>query len=668
MKKTILSFIVLLLSFISTAQCVRLYVNEHLLGSPICRLTNGDYIEICEDENEVHGCPYDFYVYNKGWSNGNLTYELSLDKGRLATHYLTLMVNTQTQRFGFIQQGQTAMYSYYTEGEMDKKRSQQANEQSLANQRYAKQVKTEDDYTKIAINNALDNKEYFKGFQLYNNLHEKDAELLNKINIGWLPEKERLDKIYASYTKEYDLLKNEYYTSEKDFYIKYQSSIKSKDVTINGEEGYRKRILNTLDTTTKKFREKFINEHGYLYTKKENKHLISTVGIDANYNANYINNSCSNIIIDCKFDTLANTYYSTINYCRNDKMIFSGPILNTTTFNVKYFLLELPSDINNLYGNEKNDSFNNLLNTIYPKKIIWLNTQENISLANLQHVEEPPEGKKNQQYESLNSEFEFFNAYFNKFVSPEIKSYSVNFYNPSILYMVKKMYPEADKLVFAFGDYRSIDTLGIHFSSGGERSSILTLTKGLLEIKDDKLLIYDKSGNYSEIFVNTVPGSLINIKDIKIENLNLDSSFLFLKNYTYSGVYLNVHQYPLNYELLKLGYEDIYEKKQKYLAHFYINNNVCIKNIYLHKARVFADMEAIPFYFYRNENFVGEADRLEAKYMSSLRKYVSNYTNYLVHKQNGDESKATKYLIKANKYLDVFIDMYMSPIKNLIKD
>lgn len=101
-----------------TAQCVKLYVKEHLSGSPICQLSEGDYIEICEDDNEVNGCPRDFYVYDKGSSNGNFTYELSLDKG-WSTHYMTLMVNTTTKRFGFILQGQSAMYSYYTEAESE---------------------------------------------------------------------------------------------------------------------------------------------------------------------------------------------------------------------------------------------------------------------------------------------------------------------------------------------------------------------------------------------------------------------------------------------------------------------------------------------------------------------------------------------------------------------
>ena len=96
--------------------CVKIYINEHLSGSPICYLSEGDYIELCLHDKEVNGCPRDLYIYDMGYSSGSQTYELSLDKGWTA-HYMTFMVNTTTKRCGFILQGQTAVYSYYTENE-----------------------------------------------------------------------------------------------------------------------------------------------------------------------------------------------------------------------------------------------------------------------------------------------------------------------------------------------------------------------------------------------------------------------------------------------------------------------------------------------------------------------------------------------------------------------
>lgn len=125
--KTILIVATLFLFGQANAQCVRLFVKEHLSGSPICNLSSGDWIEICEQSNEVNGCPRNFYIFNKGSSSGSLTYELSLDRG-WSTHYMTLMVNPSTKRFGFILQGQTAMYSYYTKNDMENKTSDSNNE------------------------------------------------------------------------------------------------------------------------------------------------------------------------------------------------------------------------------------------------------------------------------------------------------------------------------------------------------------------------------------------------------------------------------------------------------------------------------------------------------------------------------------------------------------
>ena len=187
------------------AQCVKLYVKEHLSGSQICLLGEGDIIEICEDFNEVHGCPREFYIYNKGFSSGSLTYELSLDKG-WATHYMTLMVNPTTKRFGFILQGQSATYSYYTESEMESIQARQLENDRIMNQKRAEQAKINDEKTKLDINSALQQKEYFKALQLFNLLNYKDDNLLIKINEGWLPEKERYNKIYQEYIAQFKLV------------------------------------------------------------------------------------------------------------------------------------------------------------------------------------------------------------------------------------------------------------------------------------------------------------------------------------------------------------------------------------------------------------------------------------------------------------------------------
>ncbi|MFN5887262.1 MAG: hypothetical protein ACK438_04770, partial [Flavobacteriales bacterium] len=292
-----------------TAQCVKLYVKAHLSGSPICLLSEGDYIEICEDNNEVNGCPRDFYIYDKGSSSfGSITYELSLDKG-WSTHYMTLMVNPTTQRFGFILQGQSAMYSYYTESEMESNLASQAERERIINQNRIEQAKAFDEKTKIEINSALEQKEYFNALQLFSLLNYKDDGLLIKINEGWIPEKERYTKLYQDYETEFNQVKKEYYTSEKDFYIKHAENITSKNISINGKEAYLKRIANTPDQAVKIYREYILNHDAYVYTKFNQKHLICPVGIDGNYNVwRYNEKKVTNLYIELFYDTVANTY------------------------------------------------------------------------------------------------------------------------------------------------------------------------------------------------------------------------------------------------------------------------------------------------------------------------------------------------------------------------
>ncbi len=126
------------------AQCVKLYVKEKLKTGRTMDLefTEGDYIEICEDDNEVNVYPYKFYVYDKAFGEGTWVYELSAYEG--APHIMSLHVNPTTQRFATIRQGQAPIYSYYTEAEMTAKWARQNEQKRIANQRLAEQSKIQE--------------------------------------------------------------------------------------------------------------------------------------------------------------------------------------------------------------------------------------------------------------------------------------------------------------------------------------------------------------------------------------------------------------------------------------------------------------------------------------------------------------------------------------------
>jgi hypothetical protein len=659
------------------AQCVKLYVKEHLSGSQICLLGEEDYIEICEDFNEVNGCPRDFYIYKKGFSSGSLTYELSLDKG-WATHYMTLMVNPTTKRFGFILQGQTAMYSYYTESEMESIRARQSENERIVNQTRAEQAKMNDEKTKIEINSALERKDYFNALQLFNLLNYKDDNLLVKINAGWLPEKEHYNKIYEEYTAEFNRVKKEYFTSKKDFYAKYNNSIKSKEISINGKEAYLKRIASTSDLAIKVQREKILNRDGYVYLKSNNKHFVCPVGINGNYYTGRYNEQLVNKLnISILYDTVANTYVPYIEFYKDEKKISTSPIVNTNVFQTNYFSMTFPMEINALYQKVINESGRRILESLYPQQIIHFDTSESISFSGLSNIPYPGDGKRNDKYETLQIEFEIVLKDVEKLSNVKNIILTENFYNPSILYLVKKLYPDADTLVFAFGDYKSsLGNLGLHIDFShmsweqlkrqvDKGGSFVPLTKGVIELKNNKFIIYDKMGNYKEVEAHRIlPESKVTLTNLELDKLKLDSTFI--KNvsdgyYTRDGEY--IAQFPIFFKQLELRSD---EKK----ADFKVNDNLILKllPIYLNPNLAFPSISE-PLYYpistlalnFNARNIGTGQDQLEARLDEPANKYFQEMSHYFEYQNEANSKKAIKSLTKANQYLESFKQYYFNP-------
>jgi hypothetical protein len=446
MKNLILCAIIFALGK-AYSQCEKIYVNKLLSGSPICKLKVGDYIEICEELNEVNGCPYDFYIYEKGSSNGSLTYELTLDKG-WPTHYMTLMVNPLTKRFGFILQGQTATYSYLTEVEMKAIQAALEKSKKIENAKRVEQEKLKDKATLKIINSALVNKEYFKALVLYDNLNEPSNELLDKINAGWLPQKEIYNKLYSTYISEFKNLKKEYYASEEDFYSKYQKEIRSKELVINSKEAHLSCIASLNSENEKSEKEEALVNDSYLYTNINNRHLICPIGIDGNYNIRrYHFKYFSQLNINVIYDTLIETYLPFIEFVSNYDSKIVAPIVNTTAFKVNYFSLRLPNEIIELYNVVTDESGKQILEELYPELVLFLNSKVTMPLDTLQ--ESASREKEESIYDSLTFEFRCFNDEIQKELKTrKVKFLTDEFYNPLILRLIKETYPDADSLVF----------------------------------------------------------------------------------------------------------------------------------------------------------------------------------------------------------------------------
>lgn len=682
------------------SQCAKIYVMEHISGSPICKLQQGDYIEICEDVNEVHGCPYNFYIYDKGTSNGSLTYQLSLNKG-WSTHYMTLMVNPSTKRFGFVLEDQSAIYSYVTEKEMLEKRAEQIEKQKVEKQKQEEQIFIKEKKIKKEIIDFLNAKEYFKAKQLYNELINPDIELLTKIDSGWLLEEERLLSFYAKYKEEFDELKIELLNSDSLFKEKYNAEIKKKEVIV-GASSHRKYLDNIQDQYEKSLFQEKLNYDSYLLSKKENKYLIIPIGIDGNLDlSRYDINSTFEMNLILNYFDSVKQYLPFLEFKKLDGTILKSPILGENNFSINFFSFKLPSEIELLYQKIINESGNIMLEKLFPRLELYFDWKESLNLKNLSDIPIPENGFKNLRYDHNKSLFAEFNTNIQKRLTKNkdisFKSYSSKFYNPLLLYLIKKTYPHADSLIFVFGDNleHNLGNRGLHLPiTGGSyytphySGSIVPLEIGKVELNGDYLKVYDNHGNYKDIKISlVVKESKISLLDINLEETINDSTF-FISGYREPKNMINQH--PIFYEQFCLGDVDEYGGSVVFDEIKFLENSELLIQIlptypawkvynkrYLRQENIpstlLPDIHSVCFDFTRSKflyiptaedkrkGIYDEQYRENNSYKIFLNNFFINLYNYIYLKDQGQIKKANKYLIRSNERFEVFKRLYFDP-------
>jgi len=498
MKNLFLSISLFLFGQVN-AQCVKLYINEHLTGSPICKFSKGDFIEICEDLNEVNGCPRDFYIYDKGFSSGSLTYELSLDKG-WSTHYMTLMVNPNTKRFGFVLQGQTAMYSYYTEEEMAGIRVSQSEKEKIEYQKQIEFNKKEDENLKFQISEALDKKEFFKARQLCLKLNSFDKELDTRTNLNWLPLKKELDKYYKEYTDSILHIKSviytEYFRNKSTYLDQNKSRLTYSEVRWSGMQEIEKRISMAENEEIKKARI-FMKDHRLFYYEKiEEKNIVCPLSLSMNYFFNDKLNKVTDIKILCRIDTVSNSHVGEINLTFSDQQLIRGYIFNPYTFSLPTLNFPYSQKLNSIIEKINEEGGVEFINSNYPEQKIQFDYELNIK-TELQEVNPPESGKRNENYERAENLFKKISV--KKYL--DTKEYSYFGVNPAVTMLLSSFYPKAH--YFGFSKKNSM-TDPLMVTKNGNSQFILFIypiekENKNFDLKTNVLKVFDEKGNYEEI-------------------------------------------------------------------------------------------------------------------------------------------------------------------------
>lgn len=678
------------------AQCLEFRVQESY-GNDVFN-AKWKSIDICEKEGEINiGSKTVYILSSYKNSYGDKVYSIKEARGYgwPEVGYVKVASKMDVIEVKFL----AANVRYSLESPSQKAEREEKNQELERKERNKKLAIDKTLYS--SIDNALEAKEYFKALQLFSNLNSSDNNLLNKINAVWLPEKERLDKIYLTYKDQFIKLKKEYYSaSGKDILLKYQNNIKTKEIEIY-PMGILKSIAITLNPSTKILKEKMNSGDAYLYAKLTNNgHLISSVGYDGNYYRGRYNNKYVNSLnLAIIYDTSVKMYVPYLEFKNNEQLIQRSPILNSGKFQINYFSMPFPSEINKIYQKIINHSGRETLEKLYPEEILNLDSYESILYSDLKEIAYPGKGIKNDKYESLNINVKLVSDAVEQLLdNQKSKTITTNFYNPSILHLVKKMYPNADSLVFAFGDYHaSLGKLGLHIQpvnkDFGKRGSFVPLTKGVVEYKNDKFIIYSKSGKYAEVSAEFIlPESKVSLTNLLVDSLSLDSAFIRtnwpLRYLFYSPSYGYIKQHPINFQMGRVNKQAFLDGEN---VDYVFNENLIIQLAplcylkYIHfpndhdqekwKLNYNNFLETNDIYnFSLNFDGVGVSNLKQNPYANlyaqkyvetssydrAARKYFKEMTKYFQYKKEVNSIEATKSLLKANKYLESFKRIYLN--------
>lgn len=523
------------------------------------------------------------------------------------------------------------------------------------NRKKNEQKKIDELYKSIA------NKEYYKSYISYLSLNSELKRYFNEKEIfeKWDNQKSEIDSLYSIYKREFATKKNEYiqdyfkFLNENSSYL-IDTKIRVLENAFNETEQNSNNLGGYNSKTSNNF---------FVYSFFESQHLITPVGVYSNiYMDTSILNYCQ-IQLQVSFDSLKNNYYSKLNFKsrKNGELVFSGYIVNSNDFSIQKYLMPYPNRLESIIKKINNELPNNFIEKNYPQLFLNIDYFNILPADNFKTVAYPGVKLKNADYEFNKNKFNPHIDIVNKYVGKKIIDKTPNFYNPMTLYFFKKLYPNSDSLIFVINsreEFREdLGSLALHLnvretpnSSITPYGSIIPLQKNVIELKNNKLLLYNGQGNYKEISINVFPGSLYKLSDFNIQYLNQEDEIFLEKEF---------YNCPFYVEELQIGKSDpksfIFNIDNKV---YYHSNSVFIQRLPIYSTEGSISPSSISFSINDGERSYNSFMNEYQTKIISMEGYLKNMLKYYQFLQTGNTYKANKYLLKADKSIIVFDNKY----------
>lgn len=660
MKKTVIITLMLIVSIFKVdASCVELTIDKHIGGDPICRLNSGQTLEICLDEKTVRGGSCTFYIIGVEDNVNGMTLQLALDKVNWAPKYAELMINTVTQKIGFLltHSNNTGVYSYFNESQ--KKQIQNSN----------KIIKDNEDAKIVAeIKLAVSKQEYYKANSLESKASagriDRDLRLIYESEIR--KEKVIIDKLYADYKSDFLNKKKEYQANFDAFITNNTVNISRKVIEIDGINAYNKVFKPSFNSEKENARINNLEENRFKCKKVNGKFLISSKGFNGlYYNEVYENQNFDEIKINPRYDSVSNNFYVTLDFNKNDTLRYQGIFDGVYEFNSSVYTLPYPSDLKLILDKIQSQGDRYTLEH-YPILTFSFGKGESIPIKNLSKVEFEEE-KSDYEYDKLcvysNQNGDNFRVK-DQFKKTDVKS--KEFYNPLLKLLIKRLHPEFDSIIMvSIGDKHYpesdiiFDKLGLvvdgHIGNHYKKFIILPLKKGSIECyinsnnKTNLLRVFINENKYQEFFVDLEEQSIASIKNISIDNLIIDSSFVpkrvykYINRLTMSDKEFLTYQFLFNYGELKYNFS---RRSSELSYRFLYNDLVSIQLVQLTKEN---SMIGLQLDYKYDQNYAYRVVGLSHAF-NNTSYYLYKVLQCLRYKNEGDLKKYNKEKIKLENW------------------